>query len=216
MKLETGFGRLMLSRNLIFWEVDAQADFMLPGGKLYVPGAEKLLPNIRRLTDAARRGEVFLVSHGCYHTKDDPEFAIFPPHCVAGTPGANLVPEALTDKVVTVRNEPTASVPEDLSPYQQILLEKQTLNIFESRHAHTLVERLGHKAEFVVFGVVTEYCVRFAAKGLAERGRRVSVVQDAIETLNSEDGKRAITELQTLGVKFITTEQALKRLDATA
>ena len=49
----------MLSRNLVFWEVDAQADFMLPGGKLYVPGAEKLLPNIRRLTDAARQGRSF-------------------------------------------------------------------------------------------------------------------------------------------------------------
>ncbi len=130
----------MLSRNVVFWEVDAQADFMLPGGKLYVPGAEKLLPNIRRLTDAARQGRVFLVSHGCYHTKDDPEFAIFPPHCVQGTPGANLVPEALTEKVVTVPNEAAASLPPDLSRYQQILLEKQTLNIFESRHADELVE----------------------------------------------------------------------------
>ncbi len=44
----------MLLRDVILWEVDTQADFMLPGGKLYVPGAEKLLPNIRRLTDAAR------------------------------------------------------------------------------------------------------------------------------------------------------------------
>jgi len=204
----------MLSRNVVFWEVDAQADFMLPGGKLYVPGAEKLLPNIRRLTDAARQGRVFLVSHGCYHTKDDPEFAIFPPHCVQGTPGANLVPEALTEKVVTVANEAAASLPPDLSPYQQILLEKQTLNIFESRHADELVERLGPNVEFVVFGVVTEFCVRFAAKGLLERGRRVSVVRDAIETLNSEDGKRAVAELQALGATFITTEQALTRLDA--
>jgi nicotinamidase/pyrazinamidase len=203
----------MLSRNLVFWEVDTQADFMLPGGKLYVPGAEKLLPNIRRLTDAARQGRVFLVSHGCYHTKDDPEFAIFPPHCVQGTPGANLVPEALTEKVVTVPNQ-AASLPPDLSRYQQILLEKQTLNIFESRHADELVERLGPNVEFVVFGVVTEFCVRFAAKGLLERGRRVSVVRDAIETLNSEDGKRAVAELQALGATFITTEQALTRLDA--
>jgi len=203
----------MLSRNVVFWEVDAQADFMLPGGKLYVPGAEKLLPNIRRLTDAARQGRVFLVSHGCYHTKDDPEFAIFPPHCVQGTPGANLVPEALTEKVVTVPNQ-AASLPPDLSRYQQILLEKQTLNIFESRHADELVERLGPNVEFVVFGVVTEFCVRFAAKGLLERGRRVSVVRDAIETLNSEDGKRAVTELQALGAKFITTDQALTLLDA--
>ena len=204
----------MLSRNVVFWEVDAQADFMLPGGKLYVPGAEKLLPKIRRLTDAARQGRVFLVSHGCYHTKDDPEFAIFPPHCVQGTPGANLVPEALTDKVVTVPNDPAASLPDDLSRYQQILLEKQTLNIFESRHADQLVERLGPNVEFVVFGVVTEFCVLFAAKGLLERGRRVSVVRDAIETLNSEDGKRAVTELQALGAKFITTDQALTLLDA--
>jgi hypothetical protein len=52
----------MLSRDFVFWEVDVQADFMLPGGKLYVPGAEKLLPNIRRLTDAARRGEVSFLS----------------------------------------------------------------------------------------------------------------------------------------------------------
>jgi nicotinamidase-related amidase len=62
----------MLSRNLIFWEVDVQADFMLPGGKLYVPGAEKLLPNICRLTDAARQDRVFLVSHGCYHPPYSP------------------------------------------------------------------------------------------------------------------------------------------------
>ena len=205
----------MLSRNVVFWEVDAQADFMLPGGKLYVPGAEKLLPNIRRLTDAARQGRVFLVSHGCYHTKEDPEFAIFPPHCVQGTAGAKLVPEALTDKVVTVPNQAAASLPSDLSPYQQILLEKQTLDIFESRHADELVKRLGPNVEFVVFGVVTEFCVRFAAKGLLERGRRVSVVRDAIETLNSEDGKRAVAELQALGARFITTDQALTMLDTT-
>ena len=203
----------MLSRSLVFWEVDTQKDFMLPGGKLYVPGAERLLPNIQRLTDAARQGRVFLVSHGCYHTKDDPEFATFPPHCIKGTLGAGFVPQALTERMVTVPNEPTTALPEDLSQYQQILLEKQTLDIFESRHAGELVERLGHGPEFVVFGVVTEYCVRLAAKGLLERRRQVSVVQDAIETLKSEDGERTITELQGLGAGFITTEQALARLN---
>ena len=203
----------MLSRKFIFWEVDTQADFMLPGGKLYVPGAEKLLPNIRKLTDAARQGRVFLVSHGCYHPQDDPEFATFPPHCIKGTAGAAVVPEALTERVIAVTNEGSAALPQDLSAYQQILLEKQTLDIFESRHADHLLERLDREAEFVVFGVVTEYCVRLAAKGLLERGRRVSVVGDAIETLKPEDGKRTISELQTLGANFITTDQALARLN---
>jgi len=204
----------MASRDVVFWEVDTQADFMLPGGKLYVPGAERLIPNIRRLTDAARQGRVFLVSHGCYHAKDDLEFKTFPPHCIQGTPGSAYVPEALAEKVAIVPNEPTATIPQDLSQYQQVLLEKQTLDIFESRHAGELLERLGADAEFVVFGVVTEYCVRLAAKGLLERGRRVSVVRDAIETLKAEDGQRTVAELKALGARFITTEQALALLDS--
>ena len=133
----------MVSRNFIFWEVDVQADFMLPGGKLYVPGAEKLLPNIRRLTDAARRDQVFLVSHGCFHLPDDPEFQQFPPHCVKGTPGAEFVPEALADRVVRVENRADAKLPADRTSYQQIVLEKQTLDIFQTHHAGELVERLG-------------------------------------------------------------------------
>ena len=202
----------MVSDKFIFWEVDVQADFMLPGGHLYVPGAEKLLPNIRRLTEAARQGKVFLVSHGCFHTPDDPEFKIFPPHCVKGTAGSELVPEALTNKVVRVENTDKVKLPDDFSRYQQILLEKQTLNIFESRHTDELVRRLGDQAEFVVFGVVTEYCVSFAAKGLLERGRRVAVIKDAIETLKREDGESTIAELQRLGARLVTTEEALSAL----
>jgi nicotinamidase/pyrazinamidase len=202
----------MIAQDLILWEVDTQRDFMLPEGKLYVPGAEKLLPKIEKLTDAARRGRCLLVSHGCFHSPDDPEFKLFPPHCVKGTPGSEYVAQALTDKVVRVGND-AAELPKDLVEYKQILLEKQTLDIFESRHAASLVERLPREAEFLVFGVVTEYCVRLAAKGLLERGRRVTVVEDAIETLNPDEGQRAIMELRELGAKFTTTEKALQRLE---
>jgi nicotinamidase/pyrazinamidase len=201
----------MISRERILWEVDTQADFMLPGGKLYVPGAERLLPNIRRLVDAARQDRVFLVSHGCFHAPDDPEFMTFPPHCVKGTPGADFVPEALASRIVRVPNEPSATIPDDLFTYQQILLEKQTLDIFESRHAEALLQRLGHP-EFFVFGVVTEYCVNFAAKGLLQRGHRVSVVQDAIETLNADASREAMDEVQKLGAKVINAADALASL----
>jgi len=200
----------MVSPNVIFWEVDTQKDFMLPGGNLYVPGAEKLLPNIRKLTEPVRDNRVFLVSHGCFHTQNDPEFSQFPPHCVKGTPGSECVAEALADRVCRIPNEAAAKLPADLFQYQQILMEKQTLNIFETRHANAVVEKLPRDANFVVFGVVTEYCVAFAAKGLLKRGRRVSVVQDAIETLNREDGQKAVSDLRALGAELITTDQALK------
>jgi nicotinamidase/pyrazinamidase len=200
----------VISPDFILWEVDVQADFVLPGGKLYVPGAEKRLPNIKRLTDLARQDRVFLVSHGDFHAPDDPEFKIFPPHCVKGTAGAELVPEALTEKVVCVPNQADARLPEDLYARQQILLEKQTLNIFESRHADALVRRLGSRAEFVVFGVVTEYCVSFAARGLLERGRRVALAHDAIETLKQEEGQKAIADMVRLGARLTTTDQVVE------
>jgi nicotinamidase/pyrazinamidase len=202
----------MQPRNAIFWEVDVQADFMLPGGKLYVPGAEKLLPNIRKLTDAARRGEVFLVSHGDFHPANDPEFKQFAPHCLKGSPGAELLPEALTDNYVRIENDPDAKLPEDLFKYQQIILEKQTLDIFETHHAEALVERLGNAAEFVVFGVVTEYCVSCAVKGLLKRGRRVAVVRDAIETLRPEVGEKTLAEFRSLGARVVTTDEVLAQM----
>jgi nicotinamidase/pyrazinamidase len=206
----------MRSPDTILWCVDAQKDFMLPGGKLYVPEAEKLLPNIRRLVDVARDGRAFLVSHGCFHTTDDPEFKTFPPHCVKGTAGADFVPEALSEDPVRVLNEPGSSLPEDFLRNQQIILEKQTLDIFESRHANAMLERLDRSAQFIVFGVVTEYCVRFAAKGLLERNRKVWVVNDAIETLSREAGERTISELAMSGANFVTTDEALTRLAAAA
>jgi len=202
----------MQNPNFIFWEVDVQRDFMLRGGALYVDGAEKIIPNIRRLTDAARRNQVLLISSGDFHAPNDPEFQQFPPHCIKGTPGADLLPEARADKVIQIENTPEAKLPADLHAYQQIILEKQTLDVFQSLHADELVARLDRKPEFVVFGVVTEFCVAHAVKGLLERRRKVAVVQDAIETLSAEAGKRCVAEFQKQGARLTTTAEVLKEL----
>ena len=210
----------MVSKSAIFWDVDTQADFMLPGGKLDVPGAEKLIPNLKRLTDAARRGRVFIIGDACTHAPDDPEFARFPPHCVRGTPGAEIISETRAEKVLTIPNEPGAEIPEDLSQFQKVILEKQTLDVFDNPNTEKLLERVARftnrNAEIFIFGVVTEYCVRLAAKGLLERGRRVALVRDAIETLNLEEGWKAIEELTSLGARLVTTDEALAALEKTA
>ncbi|MEP6644113.1 MAG: isochorismatase family cysteine hydrolase [Acidobacteriaceae bacterium] len=206
----------MQSPETILWGVDMQRDFMLPDGKLYVPSAETLLPNIQRLTDVAREGRAFFVSHGCFHTSNDPEFATFPPHCVTGTPGSEFIPEALVKGHRQIPNNPDATLPKDLLSVPQIILEKQTLDIFESRHAGELVDRLSRTAQFIVFGVVTEYCVQFAARGLLQRGRRVAVIEDAIQTLNRQAGERSIMELRSLGASFLTTNEQLAKLRVTA
>lgn len=202
----------MASHKVIFWEVDTQVDFMIPGGKLYVPGAEKIIPEVKRLVDAARQGRVLLVSDACKHTPDDPEFQTFPPHCVRGTPGAEIVPEALADKYFVVPNERGFKLPANLFDYQQLVIEKQTLDVFDNPLTNEIVNRLPKGANYFVFGVVTEYCVRLAAKGLRERGRKVSLVQDAIENLKLEHGRHTCDELRSLGAQFVSTDQALASL----
>jgi nicotinamidase/pyrazinamidase len=206
----------MAPRKIVFWEVDAQADFMLPGGKLYVPGAEKIIPNIQRLVNAAVKAGVFLVSSGDAHPENDPEFQRFPPHCLRGTPGARIIPEGLGKEFVAVPNEASRKLSADILRHLQVVIEKQTLDVFDNPHTSEIVDRLGPEAEYVVFGVVTEYCVKCAAKGLLDRGRRVSIVKDGIESLKPEDGRRALIELQAAGARLITTDEALKELHASA
>jgi nicotinamidase/pyrazinamidase len=200
----------------VLWAVDVQRDFMLSGGALYVPGAEKLLPNVNRLVDLARKSVSFLISSACQHTPDDPEFRVFPPHCVRGTPGAQLVPEAATGKMLKVPNQKSFSFPKDLFSYQQILLEKQVLDVFTNPNTARIVDQLPVDTEFFVFGVVTEYCVQFAAKGLLQRKRQVALVADAIETLKKEEGEKTISDLASRGARLVSTKEAIAEIESHA
>ena len=187
---------------------------MLPGGALYVPGAEKLIPNIKRLVDLARAGSPFLISSACQHTPDDPEFKVFPPHCVRGTPGAQLIPEAALDNILRVPNDKSFSIPADLFSYGQVLLEKQVLDVFSNPNTAKIVDRLPAEAEFYVFGVVTEYCVQCASKGLLDRKRRVAIVGDAIETLKKAEGDKTVSELISNGARLVSTAQAISEFQS--
>lgn len=206
----------MKSREWIFWDVDTQRDFMLPGGKLYVPGAEKLIPNLKRLVDLAREGSVFLVSTVDAHTPNDPEFRDWPPHCVQGTPGQQKIPETLTDDFLVIPNDPDSRLPENLREHKQIVVEKQTLDDFDNPNTERILKQLGPDVEHAVFGVVTEYCVRLSVMGMLERAYRVSVVTDAIETLREEDGRRTLAEFEARGARLVTTDEVLAAAAARA
>jgi nicotinamidase/pyrazinamidase len=105
-------------------------------------------------------------------------------------------------------------LPGDILEYPQVILEKQTLDVFNNPQASALVERIGSDAEYVVFGVVTELCVRCAATGLLNRGRKISVVEDAIEAIDTEQARRTLEELQARGAQRITTDEALDKIEA--
>lgn len=201
----------------ILWEVDAQADFMLPGGKLYVPGAEKIIPYIHRLVDQARQSRVVLISSADAHQPDDPEFREWLPHCVKGTPGAELIPEARATRLLVIPNQHDFILPSELSADQQFLIEKNTLDVFDNPNTDKLLTHLSSSKEpntkrsldVLVFGVVTEHCVLRAADGILRRGHRVSIVEDAIQSLDDKKGREILCDLHSRGAQLVTTERAL-------
>ena len=71
---------------------------------------------------------------------------------------------------------------------QQILLEKQSLDAFSNPQLPKFLEMLDPE-RFVVYGVVTEICVRCAASGLFRTGKRVELVTDAVRHLKVESAQ---------------------------
>jgi nicotinamidase-related amidase len=111
--------------------------------------------------------------------------------------------------LLKVPNSQNFDWPSDWNAHHQVVFEKQQLDVFTNPQASVLVDKLGTGTQYVVFGVVTEYCVSQAARGLLQRGRKVAVVEDAIETLDPAAGKRTLDELVAAGARLITTDEAL-------
>jgi len=164
----------------VFFDVDTQLDFMYPSGALYVPGAEKIAEQIAALNQFAGAQGIPLVSTMNAHTENDPEFQAWPPHCVAGCIGQHKPEATLLSRRVLVPNKPCDLAIEN---GQQMLLEKQTFDCFTNVNLTRLLEQLGAE-RYVVYGVVTEICVKLVASGLLKTGKRVELVTDAVRSLN--------------------------------
>jgi len=181
--------------NTVYFDIDTQLDFVCPAGALYVPQSEWILPAVARLNRHAAAQGIPVVSTTDAHTENDPEFRTWPHHCVAGTWGQRKAEATLLDKRVVVPNRDCEWTPDGA---RQIIVEKQTVDVFQTRHILAILDAL--KCErAVVYGVVTEICVLRAVRGLVKTGRRVEVVQDAVETLKPEDSGRAFDEMRELG-----------------
>lgn len=187
----------------VFFDVDTQMDFLFPAGALYVPGAENLLPALKRLRDCAAAHGIPILSSTDAHEEDDPEFAQWPPHCVRGTAGQQKPPEALLEPRVIV---PLAPGDYPVDGARQIIVEKQALDVFTNPNLPALLERLGAE-RCVVYGVVTEYCVRCAALGLLRTGRRVELVTDAVRSLEPEAERRTLDEIVRAGGRLTSVAE---------
>jgi nicotinamidase/pyrazinamidase len=185
----------------VFFDIDSQLDFLYPAGALYVPGAERITGNIARLNRFAAEHGIPLVSTTDAHTENDPEFASWPPHCIEGTFGQRKAEATLLPRRVVIPNR-ACELPLEGAP--QIIVEKQTVDVFAAPNLARVVERLAGD-RYVVYGVVTEICVLFAIRGLAKSGKPIEVVTDAVRELDPASATRTFEELRSFGGTLTTT-----------
>lgn len=153
----------MSSNKSVFIDVDSQLDFLYPAGALYVPGAEMIVPAIAALNRHAAAHCIPLISTADAHLEHDPEFALWPAHCVYGTLGQRKPAETIVagQRLVTKRN---------INAFAEPGLERELAAIAPAR--------------CVVYGVATDICVFHIANGLAQRGYPVEIVADAVRGID--------------------------------
>lgn len=190
----------------VFFDVDTQIDFLYPAGALYVPGAEELLGAFARLAQYAAAQGIPVISTTDAHAENDPEFKHWPPHCVAGTQGQHKPACTLLEKRVVIPTMPSEYA---IDGAQQIIIEKQALDCFTNPNLPGILARL-NADRYVVYGVVTEYCVRSAALGLIKTGKPVVLVTDAIKSLSADDERSTIAEFKAAGGMLTTVEQLVQ------
>jgi len=201
----------------LFFDIDSQLDFLYPAGALYVPGAEHVVPNIARLNRHAAAHSIPVISTTDAHTEDDPEFKTWPPHCIAGTTGQHKAEATLLDGRIVIpnvqasRDREGAVANQSFDPIhvegaRQIIIEKQHVDVFTAPNLARVIELLAAD-RFVVYGVVTEICVLFAARGLMKYGKPLTIVTDAVAALTDAASQAALSEIQAGGGKLATTSE---------
>lgn len=200
---------------MILWDVDTQVDFMLPEGKLYVPGAEETIPAMARLVAAAREAGIVHVASADDHELTDPELSespdfatTYPPHCLRGTRGARKIAETEQADPVPLALD---AVPGKWLRGREFLLLKKHFDVFTNPNTDPLLEALSPD-EVVVFGVATDVCDDAAIRGMRARGYEVGFVEDAARGLDEARTAACTAAWREAGVRFTTTDEVLARL----
>jgi nicotinamidase/pyrazinamidase len=166
--------------------IDMLNDFVRPDGALPVPGAESIIPNIKRLKEG-----MATIYVNDLHSLNDPEFEEYPPHAVARTEGAEIVDEL----------EP--------SEYDMVV-DKTTFDGFSNPNLATYIKTLDPFRVYIT-GVATEICVMETAISCA-RHFLTTVVVDAVKGLEMYPGSglQAAFDMGMLDVKGDTTEEIIQ------
>lgn len=183
--------------------VDAQCGFTdLCPHELPVPGGMGIVTNVNRLLALAwaridATQDWHPPHHRSFHGRAD---NLYPPHCVAGTWGAEFLPGLATNRFHTIWRKGFHA---DFEAY--------AVTAQHPGFAETL--RRGGVRTAVVCGLVTNICCYFTARDLRNDGFRVLIVEDASAGIDVPAAglfqEQSKAEGQSIGIEYVRTEQVI-------
>lgn len=205
----------------LFWDVDTQVDFMLPDGRLYVPGSVEIIPALQRLTGHAHAQGIRILASADDHVpghrelSDTPDFVTtFPEHCMRGTPGQRKIPETALRNPMVIDPAPRdlADLTEAVAAHDgDLLFLKHWFDVFTNPNLLPVLDTLA-PSRIVLYGVALDVCDRYAIEGLlAHRpGIPVSLVTDATRAIDAARGRELLTGWAARGVTLTTVDEVLR------
>lgn len=192
-------------RKQILVDIDTQKDFLLAQGKACIRNHRRVLAHIRRVMAWARSQHVPIISTAEVYPNNNGDNAIG--YCIDGTEGQKKVRYTLLNDRVSLAADGNTDLPRDmLRQHRQIILHKRCVDPFDEPRIDRLLSEL-RASEFILVGASLEGAVKMTALGLLQRGKKVTVIIDAVGTHNNREAKLALRKMETKGARLIDTRK---------
>lgn len=184
--------RVALQPGDVLLVVDVQRDF-LPGGALGVADGDRVIGPVNRAIERFAGRPVFLTRdwHPPGHCSFVEQGGPWPPHCVAGSRGAEFSEELKSPPGAQIVSKATTADRDAYSAFAGTDLERRLHEVNAKR--------------LFIAGLATDYCVVNTVVDAVAAGFEPVVLRDGIAAVDVEpgDGERAIDHMRELGARFV-------------
>jgi len=190
-------------RKQILIDIDTQKDFLLAAGKACIRNHRRVLAHIRRVMAWARYRNVPVISTAEVHADGDGALS----YCIDGTEGQKKVRYTLLCNKVSFAADGNTDLPRDmLRRHRQVILHKRCVDPFDEPRIDRLLSEV-RANEFILVGASVEGAVKAMALGLLQRGKRVTIISDAVGSHNKREANLALRKMEAKGAKLIETKR---------
>ena len=193
---------LTLRRRRILIDVGTQQDLFTADGKSCIRNHRRVLANIRRVMAWARKDHIRVISTvQVFNGNGRPHSC-----CVAGTDGVRKISYTRLNRAITFTSDGYTDFPRDIfDQFDQVIQEIRSDDPFEEPRADRMLSEV-KATDFLIVGGLAETAVKYMVLGLLLRRKNVTVLTDAVGSIEKHPAEIAFRQMQAKGARLIDSK----------